>query len=143
MAPHTVAPASPTTIVTELTVANVKFGGNKSNGKYFFAFDNRTIQVKHRSIAPEEGVMLNFKLTDETSKNFVIVGLISSDSQNNLVPSSVSIRASAGLREVEVLNVAITPCVFNIAILVQDLENNQIIVCDPQVINTPGEGPNS
>lgn len=142
MATLTDAPTNPAPIVTELTVANVKFGGNRSNGKYFFAFDNRTIQVRHRAIAPGPGTTLKFRLTDVTSKNFVVVGLISSDAQGNLDPSAVSIPAALNAREVAVVNTATTACIFNIGILVMDLDNNQLIVCDPQVLNTPEEGPN-
>lgn len=137
------APMPPLVIVTELTVANVKFGGNKDNGKYFFAFDNRTIRVPHRKVVRpgESGTRLLFRLTEETAKNFVVTGLISSDSQNNLQPSAQYIPASKKAREVEVLNNATSACIFNIGVLVTDLDSDTVIVCDPQVTNTPDEGP--
>lgn len=139
----TPAPMPPLTIVTELTVANVKFGGNKANGKYFFAFDNRTIRVPHRKDVPpgSTGTPLLFRLTAETADNFVITGLISSDSQNNLQPNAKYVPANKKAREIEVVNNATSACIFNIGILVTDLDNDAVIVCDPQVTNTPDEGP--
>lgn len=139
----TTAPMPPLAIVTELTVANVKFGGNKANGKYFFAFDNRTIRVPHRKVVPpgEPGTSLLFQLTKETADNFVITGLISSDSQDNLQPNSKHIPATEKAREIEVMNTATSACIFNIGVLVTDLDDGTMIVCDPQVTNTPDEGP--
>ena len=129
----------PLAIVTELTVANVKFGGNKADGKYFFAFDNRSISVPQKNPV-SIGTPLRFVLSSETASNFVVTGLVSSDSQNNLDPPSIHIPASKGAREVEVVNKATTACIFNIGVLVTDLTDGTLIVCDPQVTNTPDEG---
>jgi hypothetical protein len=135
--------APPLVIVTELTVANVKFGGNKADGKYFFAFDNRSISVPQQNGEQPgvPGTPLRFTLSDVTAPNFVITGLVSSDAQNNLVPASRYIPASKRAREIEVVNTAKTACIFNIGVLVTDLTDGTLIVCDPQVTNTPDEGP--
>jgi len=129
---------SPLTIVTELSVANVKFGGNALGGQYFFSFDNRSITVAG---PPGKGVPLRFKLSDETAQNFVVTGLVSSDSQGNLSPPSIYLPPDLGARQIETVNLAITSCIFNIGILVTDLNNGNVVVCDPQVTNGPEEGP--
>jgi hypothetical protein len=142
---------SVTPIVTELSVAYVKFGGNSSSGEYFFAFDKKHIHVPSRGDLPEgcKGIKMIFKLADHVPEDFLITGLVSTDTSKNLSPGIIYCSLGKKCREIEVLNQIETSGFFNIGILVTDTKRfvagtkvHQVVFCDPQVINTPGEGDN-
>lgn len=131
-------------VVTELTVAYVKYGGNAGDGQYFFAFSNQHIHVRNRRSLPPgcEGVLMRFRLGDHVPANFVIIGLVSTNSMGNLLPESIYRSLDTQCRNIEVLNQAIAPGIFNVGILITDLNTGTLIFCDPQVVNSPGEGDN-
>jgi hypothetical protein len=129
---------------TELTVAYVKYGGNAGDGQYFFAFSNQHIHVRNRRSLPPgcEGVLMRFRLGNHVPANFVITGLVSTNSMGNLVPESIYRSLDTQCRNIEVLNQATQPGIFNVGILVTDLNTGALVFCDPQVVNSPGEGDN-
>jgi hypothetical protein len=131
-------------IETELSVAYVKFGGNTCNGEYFFAFDKQHIHAPHRKDLPQgsKGVPMVFKLGKHVSDDFFITGLVSTDPSKNLSPGVIYRSIGEKTRELPVLNTLAKPGFFNIGILVTDTKRKKVVFCDPQVINTPGEGDN-
>ena len=135
----TVAP-----IETELSVAYVKFGGNSCNGRYFFAFDKRHIHVPNRQSLPQgsKGVPMVFRLGKHVPKNFVITGLVSTDPFDNLSPGVIYRSDGEKCRKIKVINTVAQSGFFNIGILITDTDKDEVIFCDPQVINRPGEGDN-
>lgn len=135
-------------IETKLSVASTQSGGNVGGGKYFFAFSDQHIYVPHRKTVSggSAGIIMKFKLSKETLDNFVVTGLVASDSQGNLViDGPIYFPPDKKMREVEVVNRATTACLFNIGIMVTDTSTTPYttICCDPQVINTPDEGDNA
>lgn len=132
-------------IATELSVAHVKYGGNAVDGSYFFSFSKQHIYVPHRKFFPpgSDGITLKFHLGKHVPDNFIITGLVATYSFGNLSPESIHCPAEKKCREIETLNKANQPGVFNIGILVVDTNTDAVIFCDPQVVNGPGEGDNS
>jgi hypothetical protein len=132
-------------IATELSVAYVKYGGNAADGSYFFSFSRQHIYVPHRKFFPPgtDGITLKFHLGKHVPENFIITGLVSTFSFDNLSPHYVYCPAEKKCREIETVNKGNNPGFFSIGILVIDTNTDTSIFCDPQVVNGPGEGDNT
>jgi hypothetical protein len=112
----------------ELTVAYVRSGGNTGRGQYMFDFDENSIMLKHA-----QGVVLAFVLSPDTAPQFRIHSMVSSN------PELLQIDPirSPDHRSIGVENKFTVPCLVTVAILVHDVERDQLIVCDPQVLHIP------
>jgi len=136
--------AGPEIVATELSVAYVKYGGNAGNGQYFFAFSHPRLHVPHRKVVSPgtDGTSMTFRLGKHVPDNFVITGFVSTQSFGNLSPESAYYSVNEKLRGIEIINKAVQPGFFNIGIFVTDTNTREVIFCDPQVVNSPGEGSN-
>lgn len=110
-----------------LTVVRVERNGNTNNGRYFFDFVPDTL------IVDTPGTMLMFELSLDTGNEYVIEQMISSDTLGQLGEASID-RGGRVLR-VPVRNSV--PYLIQMALLLRDRRNNEVVVCDPQVICRP------
>lgn len=112
----------------ELTVAYVQFGGNTGGGKYFYSYSPDIIKVT------DPDVTLEFVLSKATDPRFEVVGLVSTDANNQFKPPVV--RSSK--RAVGVLDSNSHSQLTMVSVLVADTEFEGVhISCDPQVLNVP------
>lgn len=111
----------------QLTVAYVEFGGNTGGGKYFYSYSPDIITVT------DANVDMDFILSKATDSRFEIDTLISTDANSQLQNPTVK----ANKRGVDVLNVNTRAQVTFVAVMVRDTQTNDLIPCDPQVLNIP------
>ncbi|UXI67858.1 hypothetical protein [Tahibacter amnicola] len=115
------------TIPILLSIARIHEGGNAGNGRYFFTFDPHPVQTG------DTAAILDFQLSKETPKDLVIESLISSDALQQLGEPLID----ADRRRVQVENRNTAPYLMQLALVVRDNLTGEVIVCDPQVVNTP------
>ena len=111
----------------ELSVAKVEFGGNTGEGKYFYAFRPQTIIVKTN----HSPIVVNF--TKSTSDDFVMVALLTTDSQDILSKPIFTM----GNRSLEIQTNNSTQQLISVSVLVKDKSDGSLLNCDPQVLNDP------
>jgi hypothetical protein len=116
-----------TKIVVELSVAKVQSGGNAGKGEYFYSFNTDVILVTQAQTPME------FRLSSDTSDIFTIKSLVSSDSDGQLL----DFKFSENQRGLLLLNDCRKSELISLAILVMDNKAQRLILCDPQVINSP------
>ncbi len=112
----------------ELTVAYVQFGGNTGGGKYFYSYSPDIIKVT------DPNVTLEFVLSKATDPRFEVVGLVSTDANNQFkVPQIKSSK-----RAVDVLDANTHSQLTMVSVVVADNDVKGVhISCDPQVLNVP------
>ena len=120
------------TIEIELFVNYVKSGGNTRKGQYFYSFDPDLIVVS------KPQTTLVFSHHKEAASTFRIVDLVTSDAKYQFGKPTI---AEDG-RSVTVINENTQRQLMYVVVLVKDAERNELVACDPQVINSP-EGTNS
>lgn len=115
------------TVTIKLTVAHVGTGGNTRKGQYFYSFDPDVIVVT------QPRVTMNFVLDDDTASNFVIRDFVTSDAKYQFSrPKFLQDR-----RSVAVLNENTQRQLTYVTVLVHDNKRDELVICDPQVINSP------
>ncbi len=114
-------------LTIELRVDYVKTGGNTRNGEYFYSFDPDLVLVR------KPRTPLVFVMGAEVPPSFRIVDLVTSDSRFQI---GSPVLAENG-RSVRVMNENTQRELMHVALLVQDEVRDTLIVCDPQVINSP------
>jgi hypothetical protein len=118
-------------ITTEISVAHVESGGNTGGGRYFFAFKRDHILVEQRETT------LVFALSEDTSKDFIVEALVSSDARGQLSAPMVASDA----RSASVVVMDTTSYLLNIGLIVHNTATFDTLVCDPQVVCRPKPGP--
>jgi hypothetical protein len=114
-----------------LTVSYVGSGGNARKGAYFYSFDPDIIVVSARQ------TRIAFVLDEETEPGFLIQDLVTSDSKYQLSHPTIMDNG----RRIEVVNENTQRQLIYVSILVYDKLRDDLVACDPQVINSP-EGKN-
>jgi hypothetical protein len=111
----------------ELTVAYVGFGGNIGKGEYFYSYNENVIMVT------KADTELDFVLSNETSKDFIIKTLVTTDSHNQFdVPSQKN-----GNRSIQVKDFNNNAQLTYVSVLVEDTARSVLLSCDPQILNVP------
>jgi len=110
----------------KLTVSYVGSGGNARKGTYFYSFDPDIIVVSARQ------TRIAFILDEETEPGFVIQDMVTSDSKYQLSHPTI-----IDGRRIEVVNENTQRQLIYVSILVYDKLRNDLVACDPQVINSP------
>ena len=111
----------------QLTVAYVGFGGNIGGGEYFYSYSPNVIICKNKE---EE---LIFEFSPETLSRFTMQQLITSDSNQQFG----KVNFETNQRSLAVKNYNINNQLILLSILVNDVDRNKLISCDPQVLNIP------
>jgi hypothetical protein len=114
-------------LVITLTVAYVASGGNIRKGRYFYSFDPDVIVVT------DSQTNITFALDNESGQEFVIRDLVSSDSKEQLSQP----KSSGDFRSISVVDENTQRQLIYLSILVYDTKRQELIACDPQVINSP------
>lgn len=109
----------------KLTVVHVGSGGN--SGEYFYSFAPDIIHVEHPHVT------MSFVLDDDTASNFVIRDFVSTDARYQLHRP----KFDENRRRVTVLNENTQRQLIYVGVLVHDKLRDKLIICDPQVINSP------
>jgi len=120
-----------TQITTEISVAHVESGGNTGGGRYYFAFKRDHILVQQRETT------LVFALSEDTSKDFIVEALVSSDARGQL--SEPTVASDARSASVVVMDTA--SYLLHIGLIVHNTATLDTLVCDPQVVCRPKPGP--
>ncbi len=118
-------------IQIEMFVNYVTVGGNTRRGQYFYSFDPDLVVVS------QPQTRLVFNLHKEVPASFRIVDLVTSDAKYQLGNP----KFAEGGRSVEVIDENTQRQLMYIVVLVKDTERNELVACDPQVVNSP-EGTN-
>lgn len=118
----------------QLTIARVGFGGNTGEGKYFYAYSRDPIHL----VGKGKNLTMRFSLSNETSGDFKIrQGVGTNFAWDQIVKPKISDDA----RSVSMTNKNDKHCLFNIGIVVHDAFADELIVCDPEVVNVPDPQP--
>lgn len=115
------------TVRVKVGVTHVGEGGNANNGEYLYSFSPDVILVERQHTT------LHFELDGETSRNFEIRDLVSTDSRFQFSEPLISEDA----RSVSVVDANTQRELISLAILVFDTQREKHVVCDPQVVNSP------
>lgn len=118
-------------ITTEISVAHVESGGNTGGGRYFFAYKRDHILVEQRETT------LVFALSEDTSKDFIVETLVSSDARGQLRDPVVA----SDSRSASVVVMDTTSYLLHIGLIVRNTATMDTMVCDPQVVCRPRPGP--
>ncbi len=113
-------------IQVELTVAYVASGGNARNGKYSYSYTPDFVPVV------DDETVLQYTLSDETDKRFVIRSYAICDPTNQLYDIELGDGKLIMKNRYTEQNQLIS-----LSILVHDTTLNDIIDCDPEVTNLP------
>lgn len=111
----------------QLSVAFVEFGGNINSGKYFFCFSPETIIVTQ----PNQPIVVSF--TKSTADRFQMVDFITTDAEAEF--TDVIYRNKQ--RTLQVTDINTKKQLINVSVLIKDTVNDELINCDPQVLNSP------
>lgn len=115
----------------KLFVNYVTSGGNTRRGEYFYSFAPDLIVVR------KPRTRMDFSLCDDVPASFKIVDVVTSDSKFQL---DKPVFAANG-RSVSVINENTQRQLIYVVVLVHDAVRDELVACDPQVINSP-EGTN-
>ncbi len=110
-----------------LSVVHVGSGGNTRKGVYFYSFDPDILVIR------KPRTTINFVLDKDSTPDFVIVDLVSSDAKYQLSAP----RLTPDSRSVSVVNENTQRQLIYVSILVHDTRRDELVACDPQVINSP------
>ncbi|NIK03297.1 hypothetical protein FHR53_000853 [Xanthomonas arboricola] len=121
------------TILIELTVAHVKFGGNTGRGAYFYSFSPDLLICGKG----EQDVILRYAFCESVPKHFKIISLLNSDSTGQIGKSHIASDGSW----VEVVNANKRPTLIFFTVVVKDTRTGAHFSCDPQVGNDPEISP--
>jgi len=114
-------------IVVTLTVAYVAYGGNTRKGRYFYSFDPDIIVVGKPQTA------ITFAIDEESGSEFIVRDLVTSDSKFQLSEP----RISEDSRSISVIDDNSQRTLIYLSVLVYDTKRDELLACDPQVINSP------
>ena len=110
-----------------LSVAHVGSGGNTRKGAYFYSFDPDILVIR------KPRTTITFVLDKDSAPEFQIVDLVSSDAKYQFSEP----RRSSDARSVSVVNENTQRQLIYVSILVHDSLRDELVACDPQVINSP------
>ena len=121
------------TILIELTVAHVAFGGNTGRGTYFYSFSPDLLICGKG----EQDVILRYAFCESVPKHFKIISLLNSDATGQIGKSHIA----SDSRSVHVVNANKRPTLIFFTVVVKDTRTGTHFSCDPQVGNDPEISP--